>query len=633
MPSETDFKALGLKCGLEVHQQLDTGKLFCRTPSLLREGKADYTVSRKLRPVVSELGEYDAASLEAFRKGLEYVYEGFDDSISLVELDEEPPQPIDGEALKISLEVALLCKSQVLDQLFVMRKAVIDGSNTSGFQRTMLVATGGKIRLKNKELGVQTIVLEEDAARPVEKTGAKIVYRLDRLGIPLIELATEPGIETPEEAKEAARAIGEILRITGKVKRGLGTIRQDINISIARGARVEIKGVQDLQIIDEYVRREAERQLKLLEVKKELEAKGLQKNSLKAEPRALEKFFAGTESKILKGALEKGGKVFGLKLEKFSGLLGKELQPNRRLGTELADCVKVKTGLKGLFHSDELPNYGITEQEKSAVAEELGCGAQDGFVIVAGQEEKALHALEAVLEKARQCLEGVPEETRGAIEGGNTEYLRPLPGAARMYPETDLESIAIDAKELEKIRKQLPLGAEERLKLYSKWGLNEKHAQEMKLSNFARLFERKVLEGADAKKTAVFLLEALVEARRNGAALENLGEKELEEFIGGINSGKIPKEVQVDLLIEKSRKPAKPLNEIINEKGAVGAGGKEVEEAVRKVVHENIEMVKSKGLAALGPLMGDVMKELKGKASGKEISDALKKEIEKALKA
>lgn len=624
-----DYEKVGLKCGLEVHQQLDTGKLFSRTPSVLREDKPDYKIERTLRPVVSELGEYDKAALEAFEKGLKYIYEGYKDTISLVEIDEEPPQKVDEEALRTVLEVSLLSNSPVLDELFPMRKLVIDGSNTSGFQRTMLVSTGGSIKMKNKELGIQSIALEEDSARPMEKTNEYIVYRLDRLGIPLIELATDPGIKTPEEAKEAARAIGTLFRLTGKAKRGLGTIRQDLNVSIREGARVEIKGVQDLEIIDEYVKREVERQIALVEIKKELETRKVTNSSLKSATKDVSKVFAKTDAKIIKSTLVNKSIVFALKLENFSGLIGKEIQPNRRLGTEFANYVKTKTGLNGIFHSDEMPNYGISEKEVSDVYSELGCNKEDAFVLVTGSKEKTENALKIVHERALQCLIGVPEETRGAIDEGNSEYLRPLPGAARMYPETDLDSIIVEEKQLNEIKKQLPLSVEEREKLYSKMGLNEKHVKEMKLSNYARFFERKVKDGLDAKRLAVFLLEGIVEARRNGAVIENLSENILEEFIDAVHNGKITKEIQLELLTEKSKNPGTPLTELLEKISGGSAEKGEVEKIIKDIIQKNEKLVKEQGMRAVGPLMGDAMKQLKGKASGNEISALLSKEIKK----
>jgi len=624
-----DYNALGFKCGLEVHQQLDTGKLFSRTPSLLREDKPDYKVKRTLRPVVSELGEFDKVALEAFRKGLYYIYEGYNDTISLIELDEEPPQPVDQDALKTILEISLMTQSSIIDEIFVMRKMVIDGSNTSGFQRTMLVSTGGKIKLKEKELGIQTMALEEDSARPIERTNEYITYRLDRLGIPLIELATEPGIENPEEAKQAARAIGEIFRRTGKVKRGLGTIRQDLNVSIKEGARIEIKGVQELEIIDEYVKREVHRQVKLIEVREKLKSRNLSEKDLKNKTIDVAEIFSETEAKIIKNAIEKKEKIIALKLEKFAGIIGEEIQPGRRIGTEFANYVKTKTGLKGIFHSDELPKYGISEKEVQEVKKSLDCAKEDAFVIITGNEEKAKMGLEAVYERTIQCLKGVPEETRGALEGGNTEYLRPLPGAARMYPETDLNTIKIEKKDIDSIKKTLPLTVKEREALYTKWGLNEKLSNEMKLNNFARLFEMKVKSGADAKKTALILLEAMTDAKRKGALTDNLGEKEIEEIIDASNSGKLPKEILIDCIIEKSKNPVTGIEEIISKNGGGTASQDEVQKIISEVVKKNSTLVKQTGERAVGPLMGDAMKELKGKVSGKEISELLKKEIKK----
>ncbi len=626
---ELNYEKIGLKCGLEVHQQLDTGKLFCRTPSLLREDKPDYTLERRLRPVVSELGELDKAALEAHKKGLTYIYEGYNDTISLVELDEEPPQPIDSKALDTVLEIATMSGSKIIDEMFVMRKMVIDGSNTSGFQRTMLVATRGSVKLKNKELGIQTIVIEEDSARPMEKTNKTVTYRLDRLGIPLIELATEPGIKTPEEAKEAAREIGTLFRRTGSVKRGLGTIRQDLNVSIRGGARVEIKGVQELEIIDEYVKREAQRQLGLLEIKAELEKRGAKKSDLNPKPIDITKIFSGTQAKIIRKALDEKQSVLAIKLQKFSGLVGKELQAGRRLGTEFSDHVKTKTGLKGIFHSDELPNYGITKEEAEAVSRELGLGKEDAFVLVAAGKEKAEEALGIVAARASQCLESVPEETRGAIEQGNSEYLRPLPGAARMYPETDLQSITINEKKLKQIGAGLPLTISEREKLYSKLGLNEKLANEMKTNNYARFFERKVKEGHDAKRLAVLLLEGLVEAKRKGALIDNLTLETIEEFTDLVQGGKITKEIQLDIIAEKSKVPGKSFAEILKSMGATGTGKKDVGEIISRIIERNKKIVDELGERSIGPLMGDAMKELRGKASGKEISDLLAKEIKK----
>ncbi len=313
-----DYKKLGLKCGLEVHQQLDTEKLFCRCPSKLREEKPDIVFTRKMNLAASELGEYDAAALEAYKRGTEYVYQGYSDSNCLIEADEEPPMNPNPESLEVILEIALLCNSKPVDESIAMRKTVLDGSVTSGFQRTMLIASGGMIDIGSKKIGIQTIILEEDACRKIDDKENQIIYCLDRLGIPLIELSTNPEIFTPEEAKLTALKIGEAMRLTGKVKRGLGTIRQDVNISIAQGARVEIKGVQELGLIDEYVRREVQRQFKLLEIRDELKKRGVNEKLIAAENSVeLSKLFSatsGTQCKIISDGLKRCSQAEGLAL-------------------------------------------------------------------------------------------------------------------------------------------------------------------------------------------------------------------------------------------------------------------------------------------------------------------------------
>jgi len=270
-----DYKKLGFKCGLEIHQQLDTNKLFCNCPSVLRSDEPDFIVTRKLHAVAGEAGEVDIAAAFQAVKDKEFVYQGYDDTTCLVELDEEPPHDINPDALKIALQIALLldCKIQPITQ--IMRKTVIDGSNTSGFQRTVMIARDGFVETSNGRVGVDAVFLEEDAARPVSKDKAsqgenQIVYRLDRLGIPLVEIATKPDIKSPEQAKEVALHIGDILR-SCKVKRGIGTIRQDVNMSIRGGKRVELKGMQDMRIFLNVLENEITRQRKLLSQGKKVE--------------------------------------------------------------------------------------------------------------------------------------------------------------------------------------------------------------------------------------------------------------------------------------------------------------------------------------------------------------------------
>jgi glutamyl-tRNA(Gln) amidotransferase subunit E len=623
---ESDWKKIGLRAGLECHQQLETGKLFCRCPSMLREDKPDIVFKRKLRAVASELGEFDRAALEAFGKGLTFVYQGYKDTVCLIEADESPPMPPDPEALATILKVALMSKSQILDELFVMRKAVIDGSNTTGFQKTMLVALGGELELSGKKVGIQSLALEEDAARPMEKKTGEITYRLDRLGIPLIELATAPELFSPEEVRQCAEKIGELFRRTCRAKRGLGTIRQDVNISIAKGARVEIKGVQELGLIDEYVRREAQRQIALVELKEEQQHRKItEKNFEEFDAADLSQIFSQSECKFLRGK-----SVFGIRLQKMQGLLGKELQPDRRFGTELAGYVKARTGLHGIIHSDELPAYGISEREIEQARHLCNCIMNDSFVLVQAEKEKAEKALRVVVERCMQALLGVPEETRDALENGNTEYSRHLPGAARMYPETDLEPIRIDAKHLNELKKELPLTVGQREKLYREKGLSTNLVEGMKLSNFACFFEQLLQKGINATTAATLLLEGLTQLRREGVS--NISNEMVGKILLAEKEKKITKDILLDSLRAWAKQPEIELEDILKELkvGTVAAG--ETRKIIIAVIEKNGQLVTEKGEHALGALMGEAMKELRGRADGSEISRILREELGKRAK-
>jgi Glu-tRNA(Gln) amidotransferase subunit E-like FAD-binding protein len=257
-----DYKKLGFKAGLEIHQQLETNKLFCSCPSILRDETPDIKFKRKLIAVSGESGELDIAAKHEMSKQKEFFYQGYSDSNCLVEFDEEPPHKVNQDALEIVLQVAKLLNCKIFDEIQVMRKTVVDGSNTSGFQRTMLVGTNGYLDTSKGKVGIDVVCLEEDSARKIKQNDKSVTYKLDRLGIPLIEIGTSPDIKDPEHAKEVAKQLGMILRSTGKVKRGLGTIRQDVNVSITRGTRVEIKGFQDLKTMPKIIDIEVKRQMK-----------------------------------------------------------------------------------------------------------------------------------------------------------------------------------------------------------------------------------------------------------------------------------------------------------------------------------------------------------------------------------
>ncbi len=611
---DSKYREIGLKAGLEVHQQLDTGKLFCRCPSRMTEEKEDTEFTRKLRPV-------------AFKKNSVYSYKYFNSSNCLIEMDEEPPKEMDKEALNTVMEIALMAESSVLDEVHVMRKTVIDGSNTSGFQRTAMIALGGKIQLKEKSIGIETIALEEDSARKTEEKENTIIYALDRLGIPLIELTTKPEIETPEQAKELALKIGELFRRTGKTKRGKGTIRQDINISIKGGARIEIKGVQELEKIDEFIENEITRQEKLLELKKELltERNVQEQELIMYKIVELSEIFSSTECKMIQGK-----KVFGVKIPKFAGLIGKEIQPGKRFGTELAKYVKAITGLKGLFHSDELPKYGISEKEVNEVKQKLECREQDGFAIVSAEKTKAENAIQTVIKRCVYALKGVPEETRNALEDSTTEYSRPLAGEARMYPETDIPIKKISLKKLNELKQNLPLTPEQRkIKYINKYKISEQLAEKMKLSNYAKFFEKLTEKGFNPTKTATLLLEGIITLKRQGTQTENISEQMIEQALEKTRQGKLVEDNILSLLNAWSKQKEKSIESVIKEMQEETFSEQKLRELIKDIIEKNSAIIRTEGTNIFSALMGDVMIQIKGKASGKTASRILKEELKR----
>ncbi|MDY1591898.1 MAG: Glu-tRNA(Gln) amidotransferase subunit GatE [Methanofastidiosum sp.] len=621
-----DYKQLGLKVGLEIHQQLNSKrKLFCHCPTVLRTDDPIFTVERKLRPTPSEMGEVDVAALKEYMRGKTYIYQYYDTNC-LVELDEEPPHLVSEEAKIIGVEVSLLLNSNIIEEIQVMRKTVLDGSNTSAFQRTMLISTDGYIKTKEGPVSILTVCLEEDAARLISHDDSTKTFRLDRLGIPLVEIATGPDISNPEQAKEAAYILGQILRATGKVKRGLGTIRQDLNVSIRDGGRVELKGVQKLEMIPLWTEREVERQINLVEIKKELNSRGSEKD-LELKIIELTDIFSNTSSKIIASSTKKNGDVYGIKLKNFKGVFGKEIQKGRRFGTELADHVKTY-GLSGLFHIDELPNYGITVDEVNKVKTKLKIDELDSFIIVTGKEDICHKALEDVFERCKKAFFGVPNETRDALENGNSKYSRPLPGRARMYPETDILPFTIDTKLIENIREKLPETFDEKVKGFiTKYGLKKEEAERIVYEN-PELFE-KVSTTLDIKST--IFIKAL-DLSKNLEKEEGYvtDDETLYLLFEKVSKGIIAKEGIEEVLkrVSKGGDIEKVLSEFSSENYSF-----DVESAIEKIIIEKRDFIIEKGDRAISPLMGICMKEFRGKVDGSLINKILKEKIEELLKS
>ncbi|OYT53655.1 MAG: Glu-tRNA(Gln) amidotransferase GatDE subunit E [Candidatus Altiarchaeales archaeon ex4484_2] len=615
-----DYKKLGFKAGIEIHQQLDTHKLFCSCPSKIREEEPDIKIERSMRAVAGEIGDVDPAALHEFLRDRRLVYEAYRDTNCLVELDEEPPHMLNQEALEIAVEISLLLNATVVDEIQVMRKTVIDGSNTSGFQRTMLVAVDGFLDTSEGRVGIPLICLEEDAARKIGGDSNTTIYRLDRLGIPLVELGTSPDIKNPNHAREVAEKLGLLLRATGKVKRGLGTIRQDLNVSIIGGERIEIKGVQDLRLITKVISREVERQIMLVEVKKKLEERGVKDSDLTKEPIDLTEEFRETRSKLFRKKMDSGAKVYGILLPGFKELLG------NKLGPELAQYARSESNVKGIIHSDELPGYGITVDESRRLREKLGLDEKDAFALVLEKKQAAEKAIGAIYGRCLKALEGVPQETRRSTGDGGTEYMRPLPGSARMYPETDEPLVKVTEKEISWIRSGLPRYPEELMDEYLRLGLSKEMANQMLRSRWSQSFTSLVEEYPKVNPTlmASTLVSAPKEIRRRfNVDVGHIDEKHFRDLFGHLQEGDISQDSVLDVLLDLARNPAKTVGEAISKVGVGVASRKEIEAVVDKLVEENRDFIKKQGLKAVGPLTGKVMGELGGRANGKVVSKVL----------
>jgi len=634
---ELNYSELGLKVGLEIHQQLNTKhKLFCACPTKLANDDVKRTViERYLKATKSEVGEIDPAALYEMKKGRKIIYEVPEGHACLVEMDEEPPHELNREALTITLAIAKALHSVPVDEIYVMRKIVIDGSNTTGFQRTAIVALGGEVTDSEGTVRIQSICLEEDAARKVSEGKGFIRYNIDRLGIPLIEISTAPDIRDPEQAMRVALKLGLLMRLTGKVKRGLGTIRQDLNISIKGGVKTEVKGVSKLELIPKVIMYEVSRQLNLLKIRDELRERGIREDSIKNELTDITDILLKSNSKIVIRSVRKGMRAYALRLRGFKGILGWKLQPNRRFGTELSDYAKAWGGVQGIIHSDELPNYGITQEVVNEVFDQLNLdSSRDAFIFVLADYERAERALNAVIDRIRKAFHEVPKETRGANPDGTTRYLRPQPGAARMYPETDVSPVRVTEDLLSEAEKIKPPTPDEMLsELIEKHGLSEELAKQLIRDPHITTYLDLVAElpKVQPQLIASTLLIHLKGLKSEGLEIDKVGVEDLKQLLLMVGEGAIAKEAIPEVLkTYLTSKGKKSINEVINDFRIIAR--EELEKIVEEIADQFKEEIRARGNRAFSFLMGKVMAKVRGKADGKLVAKVVKEKVSEMIK-
>jgi len=624
--AEIDFEKIGLKVGLEIHQQLNTNKkLFCKCRPIESD---EYTekFSRRLRTAKSELGELDPAALFEKTKSKKISYYANSQSSCLVEKDEEPPHDLDYDAKKISLLISCMLESKIFSEIHVMRKTVIDGSNTAGFQRTMLVSQGGNLNVNGKKIGVQAICLEEDAAKLLKDEQDQRNYSLDRLGIPLVEIALEPVIAKPTEVKEIALTLGRLLRVTGMVKRGIGSIRQDVNISVMNSGVVEVKGVQQLDQLEKIIDYEAKRQYGLILIAEKL--KKLSITISKEDVFDITEVFKDCESKIIQNALKLKIKIKAILVRNFSGMFGFEPYPGIRLGKEIGQLVRF-FGVGGVFHSDELPNYGINDSDVDNVKKYLKLVDGDGFLIIAGEDSKLDYAIDSIINRIKDAAQGVPAETRGATQDGETIFLRPRPGASRMYPETDIPSISVLPEEIKLAKENIPKSWNDSIaEIQQKYSLNSQLSEQIFDSEYLELFE-KICENKKNSPNFVasILCSSITNLQRKGFDAILLKPEHIIESFELLASDKIPKE-SLEIIFESIMSgKSENVSIAIQSTDVSSMGEDELNDILDKIIQNNMDLVKERGENALVTLMGIAMKEVRGKASGKMVNALLRKKI------
>ena len=626
---KSNLDKLGLTCGLEIHQQLNTGKLFCNCPcELVSNETLNKQIQRRLRFSIGESGEVDKAAISEFKKGKHNIYKFNNKIACLVDLDEQPPKGPNEKALNTVLGVSKVFNLKFFDRIQFMRKLIIDGSITTGFQRTALIGVGGNFKTKDGIVKINGINLEEDSCRTIERNSDHTVFSIDRQGIPLIEITTGPQIHTPEQALEAAKIIGDILRSFKETKRGLGTIRQDLNVSIKGAHRVEIKGAQNLELIPQIIEDEMIRQKIHLSIIEEVESRKINcENFTDWEITDVTKIFEKCDSKVIKDHIkDKDSKVLAVKLFNFKGILGHEMQIGHRFASEVSDRNKKHfPQVKGLFHSDELPKYGIEEKQVNEIRKKLNLKENDSFILIANKKDIAEKSIENILLIVQELLEEAPEHVRQVDPKGTlTNFLRPMPGSARMYPETDIEDIVIDKKIIERI--EIPELFSKRLERVSKDFQIESSKTIEILNTYSEEEVKELMKISDKSASAIYSIIFDIPKdirKRDNIEPTNIKYNLLKDLLQQAKENDFNQKVIRDIFVslyKDNLEEVSNLKKYIEEKGLIAdkVDDREIEKIIKNIIEKN------KG-APFGALMGIAMQQTKGAIDGKTISQILKK--------
>jgi len=627
---EKYYRKLGLKCGLEVHQQLLTKKkLFCRCKAVLHTDEPSAVILRHMRPTLSELGEYDGTALMEFKTKKNVIYQLYDDTVCTYEMDDTPPFRLNQQALDIALEITLLLNCSIVDEIHISRKQYLDGSIPTGFQRTGIIGIEGWIPYKNRKIRIIQLGLEEDACREVSDVGHKIIFKTDRLSIPLVEVVTYPDIQTPTEAGEVANLIGRLLRSTGKVRRGLGSVRQDVNVSIDGGTRVELKGVPKLQYIAKAVANEARRQKALLDIRDELRLRGITKETFHSEYQDVTLIFKNSRCKSFKEVIKNKGKIYGMVLRVFAGILDILTQPGKTFADEIAGRVRVIACLDvmpNIVYSNHFEEFGLNSKNITRLEKLFNVKSTDTIVLVWGDEADIKTAVEEIKIRAVDATIGVPSETRQVFPDGINDFERILPGPNRMYPDTDSPPTPILENSLEQIKNNLPepiWNCEKRLK---KLGLPESLVKSLSISQNLKVFD-KIVEKLDVNPmiVAVTLEEKLKWLRRKGKNIDIISDESLYQLFEMLSENKFSKEAIPTILEFLADNPDKTVKKTIAELDIKPMSIEELQNVVDEALTQYSNPKKINRPFKIA--MGEVMKVARNRIDGKLVKEVVETKL------
>lgn len=550
--TDEDYHFIGFKSGLEVHQQLLTEKkLFCRCPAGKYSDHYNAEILRHMRPTLSELGEYDGTALMEFKTKKEIIYRINYDTVCTYEMDDTPPFEMNEQALDIAIEIAMLLNANIVDEIHISRKQYLDGSIPTGFQRTAIVSVGGWVPYKDRKINIIQMSIEEDSCREFSDVGHRRVYLTDRLGMPLIETVTAPEMRTPFEVADVNNILRKLVRTTFKVRTGIGAAREDVNVSVTGGTRIEIKGVPRIVRIPLLTYNEARRQWRLLQLRDELHRRGITENTFTANYLEVTKLLRNTSYQPIYSAINSGAIVNCVTLHNFKGLLRWETQTNTYFSKEISDRVRViacLTTLPNIIHSDS-PSESLLSSEWQNIKKFVGATDDDTIVLVWGNKEDAETGAKEIIIRAKEATIGIPSETRQALRDGTTGFERILPGPQRMYPDTDLPPKKISNERIQLIREQLPVQFWNYEKWFKQLQVPENLIEELACSKFAKIFEKAVtLYKVNPKLAAVVLIEYPKKLRKKKLDISKLTPEIMLELFAAYSEGIFVKDAFLQIM-------------------------------------------------------------------------------------